>query len=81
MVMGNLNNWLKALEEEIMEIAERIEAARKKLAKYTVRESNISADFKALNDSLQREVVSLRHIGQRAKFKNKQLSKTAGSGE
>ena len=76
MKSGNLNNWLKAFEQEIIEVASRIEVIRKKMLTFTTRESNESGSLKALSNSLQREAVNLRQLGQRVNFKNTQIART-----
>ena len=78
MKSGNLNNWLKAFEQEIIEVASRIEAIRKKMLTFTVRESNELGSLKALSNSLQREALNLRQLGQRINFKNAQLPQADG---
>lgn len=81
MKTGSLNNWLKAFEQEIIEVAERIEATRKKLFQSSKHEANHSETLNSIANSLQREVVNLRQLGQRINFKNIQLTKSEGSGE
>jgi hypothetical protein len=76
MKSDNLNNWLKAFEQEIIEVASRIEVIRKKMLTFTTRESNESGSLKALSNSLQREAVNLRQLGQRVNFKNTQIART-----
>jgi hypothetical protein len=76
MKLGNFSTWFKAFEQEIIEVAERIEAIRKKMLTLTSRESKDTESLKALSSSLQREVMNLRQLGQRANFKNTQFSRT-----
>lgn len=78
MKSGNLNNWLKAFEQEIVEVASRIEGIRKKMLTFTTRESAELGSLKTLSNSLQREAVNLRQLGQRINFKNTQLSRAEG---
>jgi hypothetical protein len=75
---GNFNNWLKAFEQEIIEVASRIEAIRKKMLTFSTRESNELGSLKALSNSLQREAMNLRQLSQRVNFKNTQISRTEG---
>jgi hypothetical protein len=73
--MSDLTVWFTAFEQEISEIAARIESVKMRLQLSTRAELNDSSKIKSLTTSLHREVANLRGLGQRADFKNKQLSK------
>jgi hypothetical protein len=73
MKKSDINIWLGAFEQEIIEVASRVEAIRKKLLQFTSRDVNEFGRLKSLSNSLQGEVVNLRQLGQRARFKNAQI--------
>jgi hypothetical protein len=79
MKTGDLNIWLKACEQEILEIALRIEAIRKKVLLFTPREREELMKLKPLNSSLQGEIMNLRQLCQRINLKNIQLSRAEES--
>jgi hypothetical protein len=72
----DFNIWLKAFEQEIVEVAQRIEAIRKKLLNITTIPSSDSGSLTQLNNSLVREIVNLRQLSQRANFKGSQIMRT-----
>jgi hypothetical protein len=72
---NNLSIWLKACEQEVLEVAARIETIRKKLLQATTQEGSGSGNHKPLHTALQSEIINLRLIGQRINFKNTQIVK------
>lgn len=73
--MSDLYVWVAAFEQEITEVVSRLEAIRKKLQLSARAEFSDFQTLKTLPGALHREIENLRHLGQRANFKNKQVSK------
>ena len=79
-MQGNgLHTWLKAFEQEILEVASRIEATRKKLLHSSSREKNDADYLTSITTILKREVMNLHQLGQRVNAKNSQLLRLESS--
>ena len=72
---GNLSNWLKAVEQEILELAERINAKSGQL-QLIARDRSNSAGLVNLGSTLRKDILNLRALAQRVNLKRIQLTRT-----
>jgi hypothetical protein len=79
MKASGLHTWLKAFEQELLEVASRIEATRKKLLHSNSREKNDADFLTSITTILKREVMNLHQLGQRVNAKNSQLLRLESS--
>jgi len=72
---GSLSNWLKAVEQEIIEIAERVSA---KSAKLQLIAHNLSDSTNPVNlgSQLRKDIANLRALAQRIHLKGIQLARS-----
>ena len=72
---GSLSSWLKAVEQEIIEIAERVSA---KSAKLQLIAPSLSDSVNPVNlgSSLRKDIANLRALAQRIHFKGIQLARS-----
>ena len=72
---GSLSNWLKAVEQEIIEIAERVSAKSAKLQLLALNLSD-SANPVNLVSQLRKDIANLRALAQRIHLKGIQLARS-----
>jgi hypothetical protein len=72
---GSLSNWLKAVEQEIIELAERISAKSAKL-QLIAHDLSSPSSLGNLGNALRKDILNLRELAHRVNLKSIQLART-----